>query len=50
MASTRRPGFMGIAGSLRKALKFFLMSLGISSPEKKPPPAESGAQKPGRGK
>jgi hypothetical protein len=28
---------MSIANSFRKGLKFLLMSLGVSSPEKKPP-------------
>lgn len=28
---------MSFANSLRKGLKFLLMSLGVSSPEKKPP-------------
>jgi hypothetical protein len=30
---------MSVVDSLRKGLKFFLMSLGVSSPEKKPQPA-----------
>jgi hypothetical protein len=36
---------MGVASSLRKGLKFFLMSLGVSSPEKKPRPANVPAPK-----
>jgi hypothetical protein len=31
---------MSIADTLRKGLKFVLMSMGISSPEKKPAPAK----------
>jgi hypothetical protein len=42
---------MGIASSLRKGLKFFLMSLGVSSPEKsgvdkKPRPTSEPTNKP----
>jgi hypothetical protein len=36
---------MGVASSLRKGLKFFLMSLGVSSPEKKPRPADAPSAK-----
>jgi hypothetical protein len=41
---------MGLADSLRKGLKFFLMSFGISSPEKKPKPAsaQQSPQNPGK--
>ena len=31
---------MSMIDTLRKGLKFFLMSLGVSSPEKKSPPAK----------
>jgi hypothetical protein len=41
---------MGVASSLRKGLKFFLMSLGVSSPEKKPRPAAAPASKSESGK
>lgn len=36
---------MSLADSLRKGLKFFLMSLGVSSPDKKPKPASTPGQK-----
>lgn len=32
---------MGIMDSLRKGFRFFLMSMGISSPQKKPVPKPS---------
>ena len=35
---------MSLMATLRKGLKFFLMSFGVSSPEKKPAPTQ--AQKP----
>jgi hypothetical protein len=38
---------MAVADALRKGLKFFLMSLGISSPEKKQPPQRNETLKPG---
>jgi hypothetical protein len=38
---------MGVADALRKGLKFFLMSLGISSTTKKQSPAKAEAPKPG---
>jgi hypothetical protein len=41
---------MSMLDSLRSGLRFFLMSLGISSPEKKPQPPSSPAAKPGAGK
>ena len=41
---------MGVASSLRKGLKFFLMSLGVSSPEKKPRPNHVPAPKSQSGK
>jgi hypothetical protein len=34
---------MSVLDTLRKGLKFFLMSFGISSPEKKPQPAAAPA-------
>lgn len=39
---------MSMLQSLRKGFRFFLMSLGISSPAKKPAPRP--VQKPGSGK
>jgi hypothetical protein len=36
---------MAIVESLRKGLKFFLMSLGISSPAKKPAPSTTPGSK-----
>jgi hypothetical protein len=36
--------------SLRKGIKFFLMSFGVSSPAKKPRPAVAPAAKDGPGK
>jgi hypothetical protein len=41
---------MSMADSLRKGLRFLLMSFGISSPEKKTKPAtgEPGARVPGK--
>lgn len=38
---------MGLAATLRKGLKFVLMSMGVSSPEKKKPAAKPGT-KPGQ--
>ena len=35
---------MSVLDSLRKGLKFFLMSLGVSSPDKKPKPASPPAK------
>lgn len=35
---------MSIAATLRKGLKFLLMSMGISSPPKKPPAPKAGAR------
>jgi hypothetical protein len=41
---------MSMLNSLRNGLKFFLMSLGISSPAKKPQNPSKPASKPGAGK
>ncbi|MDR3740482.1 MAG: hypothetical protein P4L40_15820 [Terracidiphilus sp.] len=40
---------MSLAESLRKGLKFFLMSMGVSSPNKKPTPAPKPASGPDTG-
>ena len=40
---------MSVIDSLRKGLKFFLMSMGISSPPKKARPAPKPAPKPESG-
>jgi hypothetical protein len=36
---------MSVMESLRKGIKFFLMSFGVSSPDKKPRPAATPASK-----
>ncbi len=41
---------MSVLQSLRKGLKFFLMSMGISTPPKKPSPAPKPPVKPEAGK
>jgi hypothetical protein len=41
---------MDVMASLRKGIKFFLMSFGVSSPDKKPGPAASPAAKERPGK
>lgn len=35
---------MSLAATLRKGLKFVLMSMGVSSPAKKPPAPKAGAR------
>jgi hypothetical protein len=40
---------MSVIDSLRKGLKFFLMSMGVSSPQKKAKPAAKPAPKPESG-
>ena len=40
---------MSLTDSLRKGLRFFLMSLGVSSPDKKPKPAPKPASGPDPG-
>jgi len=38
---------MSVMDSLRKGLRFFLMSFGVSSPDKRPKPSSAKAQAPG---
>jgi len=40
-----RSAAMSIVDALRKGFGFFLMSMGVSSPTKKPPPAQKPAPK-----
>ena len=41
---------MGLTDSLRNGLRFFLMSLGVSSPNKKPAPKPASGPNPGASK